>query len=146
MNKDIVNEDSSEEAKAIYGNSPEWKNFARRIQKNDFIREYLFDKYGQRCAFCGKPILLDRLIVHHITYQHVCITGESIEISHPTKKRPDRIRKVPNCESCQIINPPCFEACVSKLVPVHAYCNKIIDDIFHDRRTEHEDKSENLLF
>ena len=76
-NKSIINKDSSQDAKATFSNSDNWKNYARYIGRNRFFRNYLFHTYNERCQFCGKKLNPDTFVLHHKTYLHECMEGYS---------------------------------------------------------------------
>ena len=121
FNLKIVNEDNLSEMKKKYNNSLAWKCYASRLTKNPFLREYLYKKYNGRCQFCGKP-LKNNYQIHHVSYDKECLHPNSIvEVPHPTPKRPNATRKVPDCANCDNI-----ESCTSTLRPVCAICNKNI--------------------
>jgi hypothetical protein len=104
-----------------------WKNFAQRITKNPFVQQYLLQTDGHHCAWCAKPIL-GNCTVHHISYHHYCTYHVTKPIGRPTEKRPNRIRTVPDCESCRHECPERFATCTDKLALVHRSCNKEIAD------------------
>ena len=135
-NKSIINKDSSQEAKATFSNSDNWKNYARYIGRNRFFRDYQFHIYNGRCQFCGKKLNPDSFVLHHKTYLHECITDGRITIAHPTEKRPNRNRKVPDCSSCSSATPEAFEECASRIVPVCCVCNMIIEKIYLEQHPE----------
>ena len=126
MNDTIINSDSSKQAKAHYENSNEWKNFSSRICKNKFVRSYLYEKYQHTCQYCHRQLNEDTFHLHHMTYMHTCRTPDTIEVSHPTEKRPNRTRKHPDCQSCMQQHPDEFSECMSLIVPVCNVCNTII--------------------
>ena len=135
-NKSIINKDSSQDAKATFSNSDNWKNYARYIGRNRFFRNYLFHTYNERCQFCGKKLNPDTFVLHHKTYLHECITDDRITVAHPTAKRPKRNRKIPDCLSCSSITPEAFEECASRIVPVCCVCNLIIEKIYLKQHPE----------
>jgi hypothetical protein len=113
-------------AKEKYLNEIEsWKNFAQRITKNPFIKVYLFERDGEKCAWCQRA-LYDQPIIHHITYEHYCSYTTVIRVASPTENRPNKTRLVPDCENCKKENTNGFMSCVNKLVLVHSNCNKKI--------------------
>jgi len=102
-----------------------WRNFAQRITKNPFVKEFLLQRDGHTCAWCNNE-LKENFQVHHICYQHSCSYGARIKLSYPTKNRLDKIRTVPDCENCKKENESRFMTCMNKLVLVHGLCNKEI--------------------
>jgi hypothetical protein len=117
-----------------------WKLFARRMQKNPFMREYKISKID-RCAKCGKR--LKKFQLHHVDYDHYCQFNEPIKLPDPTEKRPNRYVLVPDCESCKNSSPDVFEGCARRVVPVHGYCNKILNDKM-EKYIKNDDGSEQL--
>lgn len=128
MNKNIININQSIDMKEKHNNNEKWHLFARRITKNEFMKKYLRIKYDNICPWCGYP-LNDNFVIHHIDYDHECFTGDIITIPHPTPKRPNKVNKVPNCESCKNNNKDKFKECIKKIVPIHKYCNYEIEKI-----------------
>lgn len=117
--KDTPGTHARDESRIKHGDSERWKNFAVRIQKNPFVREYLMKKYNGICQRCGRPIR-EGFKIQHATYDRECISDETIRIKKKTKKRPGGTRKVPDCEEC-----PVFYECVDgALHPVHARCGR----------------------
>lgn len=106
----------------------QWKNFAQRITKNPFVKNFLFERDRKYCAWCDKK-LEGVNVIHHTTYEHHCDYGKAIRISSPTVSRPNKTRLVPDCKSCNAENNDRFLACMSKLVVVHLFCNKKISNL-----------------
>ncbi len=124
MNKAIIPKIDPQIARAAY-NEIEWKNFALRITKNPFVKEFLLQKDGNSCQWCNKP-MNDNIIIHHISYEHSCTFGKVIEINRATEKRPNKVAVVPDCKLCKEGNEDRFNTCISKLALVHSGCNWII--------------------
>lgn len=120
-NYEVVNTHSQKSKKIKYENNQKWKNYSQRITCNPYVKQYLIDKYDGICQYCGLPIK-DEFVIQHKTYDKECTTDTTIEISHPTPKRPNKIRHVPDCENCYK-----FHECVDDaLYPVHKGCNFLI--------------------
>ena len=105
MNELLIPAMGSEQAKKSFEKG-KWKNFARRLTKNPFMKEYVFERVNGLCPWCGKPLRkrnLHGFHVHHIDYFHQCKTSAFIEVPSPTEKRPDRKYKVPHCEDFDIL-------------------------------------------
>lgn len=118
MNDSLINEQTMHEALIAHGKSQEWRNYAQRITKNPFVKEYLFKKYKGICPYCGLK-LNQNFVLHHRVYDRECVTAATIRVSRPTEKRPNKTAKVPNCESCTI-----FHECVDEhIYPIHVTCN-----------------------
>ena len=122
----LINKNNSFDMKEKYKNSPQWRNYASKICKNPFVKQFLFDRQGGRCPFCGE-IITKRKIVHHLNYKHTCKTSELIKVKSPTKKKPDRNVFVPDCERCSKETPRAFKKCMKNLRLVHALCNRDIE-------------------
>ena len=99
------------------------KNFCRRSQKNEFMQNFVFERDSRICYFCHKPIDRDRLVLHHLTYEHACKTDLVISVFRPTEKRPSRFLKMPDCHSCFENTFPVFMKCSSLLVAAHRHCH-----------------------
>jgi hypothetical protein len=99
-----------------------WRNFAQRITKNPFVREYLFKRDGNKCSWCEKDFN-KQPIIHHLSYDHKCTFNETTVITYSTEKKTFRERKVPNCQKCSQINSIAFNDCMNKLALVHRICN-----------------------
>jgi len=128
MNKEIVPFLSQKQAKESTGVDIEsWRNFAQRITKNPFVKEFLLRRDGNKCGWCQNEIKQNR-IVHHITYEHSCSYNIVIQIPSPTDKYPNKTRVVPDCKNCKEDNSNRFMSCMEKLVLVHGMCNKIMSE------------------
>jgi hypothetical protein len=126
MNPDIIPKMDSITAKEKHlHHEANWKLFARRMQKNPFMRDFIINKTN-KCARCRK--VLSNFQLHHIDYDHYCQFSEPIKIHKPTKKRLNRHILVPDCASCIVKRPELFYECAKRVVPVHSYCNKLIND------------------
>lgn len=125
MNASIINADKYSDAKQIYGKSEQWLNYAGRITKNPFIKKCLYEEY-KNCQWCGKPLGPNSFVVHHMTYMRECVTDKTTRFPSPTEKRPDRTVKGPDCETCFHKTPKEFNECISHVVPVCRYCNRLI--------------------
>jgi hypothetical protein len=84
----------------------QWKNFASRCQRNPALAVYVIAQHKNLCAACNRPSK-GVFHIHHIDYAHACI--------HDGKK--------PDCTTCQHKSPEAFQACASRLVPVHGRCH-----------------------
>ncbi|GAA4326093.1 hypothetical protein [Flaviaesturariibacter amylovorans] len=136
MDKSLIPMLPSSEAKKAYELLP-WKLFARRITHNPYVKAYLNKRDGGICSYCQQPTG-DSPLIHHISYDHCCTYGIEIGIPKATEKRPNRIRKTPDCESCHLDNSDRFETCMGKLRLVHSICNKLIEHDANDLRTDHD--------
>lgn len=116
----IVNQESSLYWKDFYNDSIEWKKY-KRINKNAFVRAYLYEKYDGICQFCSNP-LKDNYMIHHTSYNHVCDYQTNGSIY--TSDDPHML-----CEECSKKSPDRFNRCIGLLRPVCAHCNMIIDTI-----------------
>lgn len=118
FNRIIINTESRKEARRKFNGSEKWVNYAERIQKHPFVKNYLMKKYGGICQYCGMPIR-NNLQLQHKYYSKECVSEKTIYASHPTPARPDGVRRVPDCGRCVR-----FHECVDdSLYPVHAGCN-----------------------
>jgi hypothetical protein len=130
MNNNITPTLTRAVAREKYRNDIEsWKNFAQRITKNPFTKTYLFERDGEKCAWCQKP-LYGQSIIHHVTYEHCCTYPKVIRVASPTENNPFKTRVVPDCKSCKENNSDRFMACMSKVVLVHNICNKKIAESY----------------
>jgi len=102
-----------------------WARFARRIIRNPFVKDFLAQRDGGKCAWCGENIT-DGVGVHHTSYDHSCTYDGTIEVRQQTVQRHAKKRMAPDCRSCRGDSQARFDACMSKLVPVHSLCNKEI--------------------
>ena len=113
---------SYREAKALHS-SAKWRPFASKINKNPFIKQYLFNK-DNICPWCGKAIkYIDSSVVHHIDYNHECDFNAELKIPAPTEKRPERVIRVPDCERCSRERIGLFDQCISRICLIHKTCN-----------------------
>jgi len=126
MNKDIIPEVCrSAASKNFMADIEGWRNFAQRITKNPFVKDFLLERDGNTCSWCNN-VLQEIKIIHHTTYNHCCTYNKVIRITSSTVNNPHGTRLVSDCKSCKEENDGRFMACVEKLVLVHSFCNKII--------------------
>nr|WP_162482698.1 hypothetical protein [Clostridioides difficile]VUB78606.1 Hypothetical protein CDSMR_0005 [Clostridioides difficile] len=90
------------------------------------MKDFVINENNNKCSWCGKPS--KKFILHHVDYDHLCIYTQPIQIPSPTEKRPNRKIKVSDCGTCKLKTPEAFKECSKRVVPVHQYCNKLIDD------------------
>lgn len=107
-------------AKIKMGDTPQWKNFALRIQHHPFIKEQLRIKQEGKCPVCSMPVTTSD-VVHHVSYLARCKTDSVIDVLNPTQKRPSRTNAAPPCEGCSERT-----RCISLLVLVHNRCHFLI--------------------
>src|SRR6266498_5145338 len=100
MNKNIIPALSQREVKEQIVDIEAWRNFAQRITKNPFVKEFLIQRDGQRCSWC-KCVLQQNKIIHHTTYEHSCTYNVILKVSSPTEKFPGKTRIVPDCKGCK---------------------------------------------
>lgn len=122
MNAKIIPKNRSMDMKDKHHGAEEWKMFARRVQKNPSVKNYILTRDNSECNWCGWSIE-NGFVVHHIDYDHICEYKVIREYPNPTVKRPKRVVKVPDCESCSFEKPHLFINCMSKLTAVHKLCN-----------------------
>ena len=120
----------SRDAKTKYHASTEWKNFARRAQKNPFMKAYHITvlQHGV-CPVCGKRFIKSTYELahgHHTDYDHTCVTAETIEYPRPSEKRPNGTRRFPDCQTCARTSPESFLACASRIEYVHPGCHVLL--------------------
>lgn len=128
----IININTIDEAREVFGKDPRWLNYKSKICKNDFMKEYLLKK-EPICPVCGKQLQIDDIVIHHKDYCGYCYTEETISIKKPTRMYPNRKCKTTKCETCKKENPDCFKDCESRIVGVHRFCNCVID-YFDERK------------
>lgn len=111
---------SSDQARVKMGDSPQWINFARRIQHHPSIKKRLISIQKGKCAVCDMPVNMAD-VVHHVSYLARCHTDRGISIPNPSEKRPERINLAPPCDGC-------FrqEKCLRLLALVHNRCHLLI--------------------
>lgn len=102
----------------------EWSNFARRICKNPYVKNYHRKKSNNVCSWCKRKF--EKFVLHHIDYEHLCITDTTIKVSAPTEKRPNKTARIPDCETCHKTNPKAFNECMKRITAVHNHCNYMI--------------------
>ncbi|MCH5586351.1 hypothetical protein MK805_15515 [Shimazuella sp. AN120528] len=107
-------------------NIERWKMYARRMQKNPFMKKYIVREGNNKCSWCEG--YLNKYVLHHTDYDHLCFYEVCIEFPNPTEKRPNRRVKVPDCETCFYTNRTAFQECAKRVKPVHVFCNKEIYD------------------
>ena len=132
MNTKIINKDSYSTYKNSFDRES-WLNYASRITKNEFVIKYLLDRDGKLCSWCHKN-MINRPVIHHITYEHKCTFNKIIHFDRPTDKRPNRTSKTPDCETCKNDNFSRFKSCLDKLVLVHGFCNREISIVAQELR------------
>lgn len=128
----IIPTESRRISKTFYTDNIEaWKNFAQRITKNQFVKEFLLNRDGNNCSWCDETTN-NNFVIHHISYAHFCTYGIVKEVFSGTEMRPFKTRIVPDCQSCKQNNCIRFNECMDKLVLVHRRCNKEIANHTHD--------------
>lgn len=131
-------------ASAKYGSNDEWKRFARGLNANPYFKQYLFDRQGGKCSICGFDINdFSKTSVRKNDYDNYCrLEAPLIEVPCPTGKRPDRTRKVPNCEKCYNTHPEFFNECATRSELSHKYCLSLNSE---EDSQDILDKKENLI-
>jgi len=135
INLNIIPKNSSIDSKNKHNNKEKWSLFARKLTKSIFMKNYLKDKYNNKCPWCGYN-LNDNLVIHHIDYDHECFYNNYIKISHPTNKRPNRTYKAPDCENCYKTTNNKFNECIIRIAPVHKFCNLQIEEKYKEMQSE----------
>ena len=107
-------------AREKMGDTPQWHNFALRIQHHPEIKRLLILQQKGQCPVCHMPVT-QRDTVHHVSYLGKCHTGETIEFATPTPKRPDRTTQAPPCAECHQQS-----RCLRLLALVHDRCHFLI--------------------
>jgi hypothetical protein len=115
-----------------------WRNFAQRITKNIFVKQFLKERDGDNCQWCFNSLKMD-CIIHHTSYDHSCTFNKTIIIGRPTEKRPDRKAEVPDCELCKREDETRFLDCMKHLALVHSGCNWTISKISNKYYPDVED-------
>ena len=128
------------QAKAIYeldGHLEEFKH-SMRSTRNDFLRNYLYQRQHGLCPYCGKRLLNVYVgtAVHHNSYDHYCTyNGPLIHVYDP---QPGAIQTaVPNCKICYYKYPDKSEECLDALVMIHKECHARIHG--HTERLKNQD-------
>lgn len=111
---------TAHEAREKLGDTPNWVNFALRIQHNPEIKRSLILVQTGRCPVCAMPVTMEDT-VHHVSYMARCRTQDSVSFPAPTAKRPDRVNLAPPCKGC-----PEQARCLRLLRLVHDRCHRII--------------------
>lgn len=106
-----------EDAGKLLGESGEWRNFARRIQRHPAILGALKIRQTHRCPVCNCG-LEGALTIHHVSYINRCVTTDTIELTHATAMRSERTVKAPPCAEC-----PSMVRCLGFLALVHNACH-----------------------
>lgn len=106
-----------------------WKTFTSRVQKNPFMKRVKQKEQKGLCPICHKYVDADGGLLHHIDYGHICRMPDCVLFPRPTEKRPHRMVKAPDCETCSRINPRDFAECASRLRLVHKGCHMRIHDV-----------------
>ena len=133
INIKIIPKNNSMDMKNKYSNDFRWILFGRRIQRNPFVKEFLLNKYNDKCLCCGKYIR-NVFVIHHIDYDNICSLNEVITIPYVTKYGKQTVRNIPNCKKCYRDLNVKFNNCIEKLVPVHQRCNKLIYDYMYKNK------------
>ena len=119
MNKEIIPKKTAEEAKKNL-RPAYWIIFARRMQKNLFMRDYIVNRHNYICAWCNTK--LHKFVLHHIDYEHECKDKHCLKIKLGNKNH-----FIPDCEKCYNDDILEFNECAKRVVPVHAMCNLDIE-------------------
>jgi len=100
------------EARHLHGEDGRWQNFARRLLRHPDMRRMLWQRQQGQCACCGKTLDPQRMSVHHLSYQHFCISDRS------ERTRGQRGR-LPPCRSCDRT-----DACLDYLQALCRLCHR----------------------
>ena len=104
--------------------------YARRAQRHPYVREFIQERDGGICRWCGKRIYPgQKMNIHHMDYDHCCSYPGRVEIPTPTEKRQGRAFKGPDCQQCHASTPDAFNGCMSRLALVHSRCNAEINEV-----------------
>lgn len=115
------------QAKAIHemnGHLDEFKS-SMKSTKNDFLRNFLYQRQHGLCPFCGKrlPDVYVSTSVHHTSYEHYCTyKGPLIHVYYPQHGAIQAY--VPNCKICYYKYPDKSEECLADLVMLHKECHE----------------------
>ena len=114
------------EARLEYENTQKlsvWKMFALRVRRNPFMKMTKQDEQDNTCPVCHEYVNANMGTLHHMDYEHLCISDVCAKFSSPTEKRPTRMISAPDCERCLKTNPAEFAECAKRLVLVHKRCH-----------------------
>jgi hypothetical protein len=128
QDSDLVPELSSTQAKKDFDHE-RWYLFARRCQRNPFMREMIMKRdLVLPCGWCGQPIVKHQSWnIHHIDYAHECTYGiTTIEKTVSIYNNPRNYRG-PDCRSCFFMESEQFQSCFKRLRLVHRTCNQKIE-------------------
>lgn len=119
---------SSSEAKQQF-NETTWYLFARRCQRNPYMREMILERdLSKPCEWCNKPIYKTQSWnVHHIDYAHECTFNVTTTERTVSVRNNPRNYTGPDCRTCAVKHPEMFDACFSRLKLVHYLCNRQIE-------------------
>ena len=102
-----------------------WERFARKTPIHPDMRDRVYRRHGARCAYCGFTMDPGRgqweVIV--TDYDHICRYPAKTRLV-PYGIKPATSYEMPDCEQCHIEAPGHFEACMSRLAPVHTRCQR----------------------
>jgi len=110
-------------------NANNWFLFARRCQRNPFMREMIMQRDLQKpCEWCQRPILMTQSwCIHHIDYEHECTYGVTVIEQTTSRYGNARNYNGPDCRACSFMHPEKFSACFARLKLVHFRCNQQIE-------------------
>ncbi|MCG5547989.1 hypothetical protein [Halorhodospira halochloris] len=102
-----------------------WERFARKTPIHPDMRDRVYRRHGARCAYCGFTMDPGRgqweVIVSD--YDHICRYPAKTRLV-PYGIKPATSYEMPDCEQCHIEAPGHFEACISRLAPIHTRCKR----------------------
>lgn len=124
--KTLIPKVGPKQAATLLGDTPLWRNFARRIQRHPYIKGILLKQQKGSCPVCLLG-LTSNDVTHHVSYMNRCIYTDIHEIKNRVKSGRERTVRVPPCDSCERTN-----ICTSYLSLVHSSCHVIIHDLEKD--------------
>lgn len=127
MNEKLITKNSKLDERKKF-DEERWLNYAKRLNRNMFMRKYIFDSQSNICPWCENEFVLydptkKLYSIHHVDYHHQCRNNECIDVPQPKKGKPHKTAKAPDCERCLKEDLAAFSECLKRVVALHGDCH-----------------------
>ncbi len=95
-----------------------WKIFKSYLTRTPYMFHILLMQQESICPICDSKLIIDKSIIHHVDYKHLCHYDCFLQIDKPDTKRPKRTIRIANCEQCKDMS-----GCITRIVLIHKACH-----------------------
>jgi len=101
-----------------------WGRFVYQILKNPFVKTHKLTQQKGKCSYCNTDINKEVYILHHKTYNYLCMNEKTIDTNDNSQ-----YPIIPDCKSCLKNSPNRFNDCMSKIDYLHQSCHDKVHDL-----------------